>query len=120
MLIVDYALSGPETGLEFLRALRAERHALPAILCTGFTDEVRVIEALRSGVADVMPKSLGYPSTCPKLSSACCESGASSASLLKHGLSGNARRTFAPWPKSAKRCSAPSEPRAPRPSVFRG
>lgn len=60
VLVVDYALSGPETGLEFLRALRAEGHALPAILCTGFTDEARVMEALRSGVADVVPKNPGY------------------------------------------------------------
>lgn len=60
VLIVDYALGGPETGLDFLRALRANGLGLPAILCTGFADEARVIEALRSGVADVVPKSEGY------------------------------------------------------------
>jgi signal transduction histidine kinase len=60
VLIVDYTLGGRETGLEFLRALRRDGLALPAILCTGFADEARVIEALRSGVADVVPKSESY------------------------------------------------------------
>ncbi|RKP52786.1 response regulator [Trinickia fusca] len=60
VLIVDYALGGLETGLDFLRAVRAEGTGVPAILCTGFADEARVIEALRSGVADVVPKSEGY------------------------------------------------------------
>lgn len=60
VIVVDYTLGGPETGLDFLRALRAQGLVLPAILCTGFADEARVIEALRSGVADVVPKSEGY------------------------------------------------------------
>jgi signal transduction histidine kinase len=60
VIVVDYALGGVESGLDFLRALRSQGLALPAILCTGFADEARVIEALRSGVADVVPKSDGY------------------------------------------------------------
>lgn len=60
VIVVDYALGTAETGLDFLRALRAQGLVLPAILCTGFADEARVIEALRSGVADVVPKSQGY------------------------------------------------------------
>ena len=60
VIVVDYALGGAETGLDFLRALRSQGFALPAILCTGFTAEARVIAALRSGVADVVPKSEGY------------------------------------------------------------
>ena len=60
VIVVDYALGSAETGLDFLRALRAQGLVLPAILCTGFADEARVIEALRSGVADVVPKSEGY------------------------------------------------------------
>lgn len=66
VLIVDYALGGPENGLEFLRALRADGLVLPAILCTGFADEARVIEALRSGVADVVPKSENYLAYLPE------------------------------------------------------
>lgn len=60
VIVVDYALGSAETGLDFLRALRSQGLVLPAILCTGFADEARVIEALRSGVADVVPKSEGY------------------------------------------------------------
>ena len=60
VIVVDYSLGTAETGLDFLRALRVQGLALPAILCTGFADEARVIEALRSGVADVVPKSEGY------------------------------------------------------------
>ncbi len=60
VIVVDYALGSAETGLDFLRGLRSQGLTLPAILCTGFTDEARVIDALRSGVADVVPKSEGY------------------------------------------------------------
>jgi PAS domain S-box-containing protein len=60
LLVLDYQLSGPETGLDFFRHLRAEGIRIPAILVTGFTDESRVIEALRAGVSDVVPKSGDY------------------------------------------------------------
>ncbi|PPB81950.1 hybrid sensor histidine kinase/response regulator [Mycetohabitans endofungorum] len=60
VLIVDYVLGTAETGLDFLRSLRMQGTMLPAILCTGFADETRVIEALRSGVADVVPKTSDY------------------------------------------------------------
>jgi PAS domain S-box-containing protein len=63
LLVLDYQLNGAETGLDFFRHLRSEGVRIPAILVTGFTDESRVIEALRSGVSDVVPKSgdyLGY------------------------------------------------------------
>ncbi|MEX3632937.1 response regulator [Paraburkholderia sp. BR14320] len=60
LLVLDYQLNGPETGLDFFRRLRAEGVRIPAILVTGFTDESRVIEALRAGVSDVVPKSGDY------------------------------------------------------------
>jgi PAS domain S-box-containing protein len=60
LLVLDYQLSGVETGLDFFRRLRAEGVRLPAILVTGFADESRVIEALRGGISDVVPKSEGY------------------------------------------------------------
>ena len=55
LLVLDYQLSGPQTGLDFFRRLRSEGVRIPAILVTGFTDESRVIEALRAGVSDVVP-----------------------------------------------------------------
>lgn len=60
LLVLDYQLGSAETGLDFFRWLRREGISLPAILVTGFTDESRVIEALRAGVSDVVPKSEGY------------------------------------------------------------
>jgi PAS domain S-box-containing protein len=60
LLVLDYQLNGPETGLDFFRRLRSEGVRIPAILVTGFTDESRVIEALRAGVSDVVPKSGDY------------------------------------------------------------
>ena len=56
LLLIDYQLGGPETGLDFFRRVADDLRPIPAILLTGFTDESRVIEALRAGVADVVPK----------------------------------------------------------------
>ncbi|MBV8628635.1 MAG: response regulator, partial [Paraburkholderia sp.] len=60
LLVLDYQLDSAETGLDFFRRLRAQGVDIPAILVTGFTDESRVIEALRAGVSDVVPKSGDY------------------------------------------------------------
>ncbi|TAM03502.1 MAG: response regulator [Paraburkholderia sp.] len=60
VLVLDYQLDGAETGLDFFRRLRAQNVRVPAILVTGFTDESRVIAALRAGVSDVVPKSGDY------------------------------------------------------------
>ncbi|WP_322009062.1 response regulator [Paraburkholderia sp. J12] len=60
VLVLDYQLDGAETGLDFFRRLRSQDVRVPAILVTGFTDESRVIAALRAGVSDVVPKSGDY------------------------------------------------------------
>jgi len=60
LIVLDYQLDSAETGLDFFRRLRSEGVRIPAILVTGFTDESRVIEALRSGVSDVVPKAGDY------------------------------------------------------------
>ncbi|MGF6777514.1 response regulator [Paraburkholderia sp. GAS334] len=60
LIVLDYQLDSAETGLDFFRRLRAEGVRIPAVLVTGFTDESRVIEALRAGVSDVVPKSGDY------------------------------------------------------------
>lgn len=60
LVLVDYRLDGAVSGLEFFRALREAGHDLPAILVTSFADEAKVIEALRAGVRDVVPKSGDY------------------------------------------------------------
>ena len=60
LLILDYHLGTTISGLDFFRALRADGHGLPAILVTSFSDESKVIEALRAGIRDVVPKSGDY------------------------------------------------------------
>jgi len=60
LLILDYQLAEPTNGLEFYRALLAEGCDVPAILVTGFGDENRVIEAMRAGVRDFIPKTPNF------------------------------------------------------------
>ena len=60
LLILDYLLAEPTNGLEFYRSLLAEGCDVPAILVTGFGDENRVIEAMRAGVKDFVPKTPNF------------------------------------------------------------
>lgn len=60
VLVLDYDLKAAHTGLDFVRELARQGVTLPAILVTGFTDESRVTEALRSGVADLLQKTGDY------------------------------------------------------------
>lgn len=63
LLILDYQLNSAQTGLDFFRDLRAGGSPaadIPAILVTGFSDESKIIEALRAGIADVIPKAGDY------------------------------------------------------------
>jgi signal transduction histidine kinase len=56
LVLLDYQLGGPVSGLDVYQRLRDRWPDLPAILVTGFSDEGKVIEALRAGVRDVVPK----------------------------------------------------------------
>jgi signal transduction histidine kinase len=60
LLVLDYQLSEPTNGLEFYRALQRESRELPAILVTGYGDESRIIEAMRAGVRDFIPKTPNF------------------------------------------------------------
>jgi PAS domain S-box-containing protein len=63
LLILDYQLNTAQTGLDFFRRLREQAGPLsqvPAILVTGFSDESKIIESLRAGIADVIPKAGDY------------------------------------------------------------
>jgi signal transduction histidine kinase len=60
LVVLDYQLHHGLTGLDFYRQLRTEGCDVPAILVTGFSDESKVIAALRAGVRDVVPKSGEY------------------------------------------------------------
>jgi signal transduction histidine kinase len=56
LIVLDYTLDGEQTGLEFYRSLEAMGLRTPAILVTGLSDESRLIEALRLGIRDFVPK----------------------------------------------------------------
>jgi PAS domain S-box-containing protein len=60
ILIVDYNLQSLESGLDFFRGLRGQGIEIPAIMVSGVSDEPRIIEALRAGVSDVLPKTSDY------------------------------------------------------------
>lgn len=60
VLLVDYRLNGTSTGLDVLHQLRERGCDLPAILVTAFSDEQRILEALRTGVRGVIPKTAGF------------------------------------------------------------
>jgi signal transduction histidine kinase len=56
VMVLDYRLDGPVSGLEFYRSMLQMGFDVPAILVTGFSDESRAVEALRAGIRDVLPK----------------------------------------------------------------
>ena len=60
LLIVDYDLKTEQTGLDFFRIIQHPCRDVPIIIVTTFNDESRIIEALRAGVTDVLPKSSNY------------------------------------------------------------
>jgi signal transduction histidine kinase/DNA-binding response OmpR family regulator len=66
VMVLDYRLDGPTTGLEFYRAMRETGVDVPAILVTGFSDESRAVEALRAGIRDVLPKVGDYVEYLPQ------------------------------------------------------
>jgi PAS domain S-box-containing protein len=60
LLVLDYNLQGPSTGLDVFERLKAQGFNIPAILVTAFGDQDVTIRALRAGVRDFVPKSADY------------------------------------------------------------
>jgi signal transduction histidine kinase len=56
LIVLDYTLSGGPNGVEFYKSLTAQGYHIPAILVTGLSDENRLIEAMRAGIRDFVPK----------------------------------------------------------------
>jgi PAS domain S-box-containing protein len=63
LIILDQRLSSGVSGLEFFRQVKEAGHNVPAILVTGLNDENLVIEALRAGVRDFVPKTPNFLNT---------------------------------------------------------
>ncbi len=60
LMLLDYKLEGPTSGIDFHGQVRAAGHDVPAILVTGFGDEAMLAQALRAGLRDFLPKTPDY------------------------------------------------------------
>lgn len=60
LAVVDYRLKSNYTGLDLYAELKDRGLESPTILVTGFSNESLVVEALRAGVRDFVPKTPDY------------------------------------------------------------
>jgi two-component system CheB/CheR fusion protein len=60
LMVLDHRLKGGASGLDFHRELREARLEVPSILVTGFGDSGTLLQALRAGVRDFLPKTPDY------------------------------------------------------------
>lgn len=67
LLVIDYQLDENMSGLDFYIELREQGMDIPAVMCSGFSDEVHASEAIKCGIAHVLPKSQDYLDELPDL-----------------------------------------------------
>jgi PAS domain S-box-containing protein len=60
LLVLDERLPGGASGLDLFRKIKAAAREVPTILVTAFSDEKVVLNALRTGVTDFIPKTTNY------------------------------------------------------------
>jgi signal transduction histidine kinase len=60
LLILDQRLPSGISGLQLYERIKAAGFEAPAILATGFSDEATLLQALRVGVRDFVPKTADY------------------------------------------------------------
>jgi PAS domain S-box-containing protein len=60
LMVVDERLPNGASGLELFRKIKAAEQDVPTILVTAFSDESLVLQALRAGVIDFIPKTANY------------------------------------------------------------
>jgi len=60
LIVLDQRLNQEMSGLEFFRRINEAGHNVPAILVTGLQEEGLVVEALRAGVRDFVPKTPSF------------------------------------------------------------
>jgi PAS domain S-box-containing protein len=63
LILLDQRLPGGASGLELYRQVKAAGRDIPTILVTAFSGEQIVLEALRAGVRDFVPKTPDYLET---------------------------------------------------------
>ena len=60
LIVLDQQLSTGTSGLDLFRQIKEAGHDIPAILVTGQEDEQLLVEALRAGVRDFVPKTPNF------------------------------------------------------------
>jgi PAS domain S-box-containing protein len=60
LLLLDYSLQGELTGLAVFLIMKERGFSAPAILITGFEDPKIIVQAMRAGVRDFLPKTADY------------------------------------------------------------
>jgi PAS domain S-box-containing protein len=60
LIVLDQRLNSGTSGLEFFRRVKDSGHNVPAILVTGLNDENLLLDALRAGVRDFVPKTPNF------------------------------------------------------------
>ncbi len=60
LIILDQRLNSGMSGLEFFTQIKESGYNVPAILVTGLNDENLLLEALRAGVRDFVPKTPNF------------------------------------------------------------
>ncbi len=60
LIVLDQKLRSGVSGLEFFKQVKAEGYNIPAILVTGASDENLLVEAIRAGVRDFVPKTESF------------------------------------------------------------
>jgi signal transduction histidine kinase len=60
LLILDQRLPSGVSGLQLYERVKTAGFDVPAILATGFSDEATLLQALRAGVRDFVPKTADY------------------------------------------------------------
>jgi PAS domain S-box-containing protein len=60
LIVLDQQLPSGKSGLALFRQIRESGHDVPAILVTGLQDESLLVEALRAGVRDFVPKTPNF------------------------------------------------------------
>ena len=60
LLVIDQRLPSGVSGLQLYERIKAAGFEAPAILATGFSDEATLLQAIRVGVRDFVPKTADY------------------------------------------------------------
>jgi signal transduction histidine kinase len=60
LLVLDQRLPSGVSGLQLYERIKTACFDVPAILATGFSDEATLLQALRAGVRDFVPKTADY------------------------------------------------------------